>query len=472
MSDTQVAIAQQLTHQQPSLICPNYEFVQLPPTQGQDHTLLPTPIDITFELPAVTYNLAKSEISCNLRVNNIRTNTDAEALGNYNWIHTSFPSFCGHIQFGDAQNRKIVDIPDLDRYCSTVYSPFTPAVDTLTAGKPRLNLPTNLFGSTITGDNNWSPGLDVAIGDAQSNKSGFEPQHLIRSAQSGGALETGGSAMFLRIRIPLGRLGLHTILNQDKDFYFGRIMYLRLQINPANRVCFASGGVDNPTAALVNNGVVNSPGPRLEAMTLFLAVEKNLAIHNDFQLRYNNGGITYFTDNVTAYNRAFIRNDNGQDSINIKINRYYGKKLKYVIWCPYGQDNLNGNNGVRYVVNPPDGITFITNFYTQIDNQRLQQFNINVEEYQHWLLQKEKLKGSSIFDPVAYTRRQFAWIDDFTGSEPYISKPDADCGLALDQERDYRVILQNANPTVAKTLYVYVVASQTLHVKPEMMAYE
>lgn len=470
-SGESIQVSQQLNYQQPSLVCPAHEFVKLLPNQGQNQPITNSRSELVFELPATVYNLKDSIFEILL------TPPTSGGANNYNWFFSDLPNFLYQLQLYDASNTMLVDIMDIDKYCHLSWNVFTRIDDLLSSPSPQSNIPIDLFGPNSTDANNANTSFNFmqnysgSLGSEIGHKLSLEPQHLLRG-------DANSATPVLRIRIPLGRLGLNSILNYDKDLYFGRIMYLRLGIKSSVEILFRSTGVadaaTNPALtplAPVGNIVV-------ENTALYLSTETNIVIQNEIKMKYLNGGLQYNFDNVRSYKQNFAGTANSTDSFNLKINRYHGKKLKYVMWCPYNPTTTTNNNNLRVVITTTDAqnnnnafITNINSFYSQMDNKRLQQFNVSIPNYDHWTIQKNKLKGSCILDPQAYTVRQFVWIDDFSGSDPYVNKPDADCGLPLDQERDYQVYITNGAVDQPKNYYIYVVASQTLLVSPQIMQF-
>ena len=109
-----------------------------------------------------------------------------------------------------------------------------------------------------------------------------------------------------------------------------------------------------------------------------------------------------------------------------------------------------------------------TSYNTNLDGNRIQDFNVDVAENLHWLVNKENLRGSCILDSRMYN-------ETFTHVENFCNKPICEIdltqqqGLSLDTDRIYSF---NCNIKVAAAYkaYMFFVTSRTLVIQGNNIA--
>lgn len=449
-----VEVAQQLQYQKESKICPNYEMVKLVSNVGTELTIQQnSTTDAVFEIPAIVHNLAESVISCKVTI----TATAAKV----HHIYANCLSPVYQIQLYDASNTMLCDVQNVEHYTSMAWGAFTPFDDFINFDKLTDNsIATNSSYHSLMGPaNTTSVKIQNQNADLSAALGIINPAYLISAATTNEAYPV------LNLQIKLGRI-LHSILNYNKDVFFGRIMYLRIVFNNINAIVFDSNALTTP----VTGAALAGKNATLNNLYLYLAAEKNLAISEEIKMKYVNGGLTYHFDDVRGYKYTFGAGNGVLQSIMLKLNRYHGQKLKYVIWAPYNSTEQTTSNYVRTVDSA--GTVETDNFYTQMDQVRLTQFNIAMSTYNDWLLQKDKFKNSCILSAAAYREAQWVWIDDWTGNEPYSKKKHhEDCGLDLSLEKEYQIYATTGTGGSARSYYIYVVCLKSLLVSPQILQF-
>lgn len=241
----------------------------------------------------------------------------------------------------------------------------------------------------------------------------------------------------------------NTILGLDKDLLFNEILILRVVFQGANKVGWNATTATAPVtgaAALASYEITNS--------CVYIAVEQNPVIISESIAKRNSvEGMNLLFPYV--YTNKQSLNGTSQ-SVTLRFNRGNGMKLQKIYHSLFaGTETLNNiydHHNLPDVTGPPAVVRKVKQFYTMLDNNRLQQFNLSAAALDDYLLMKDKLKGSVIQSSNIYQYNWF-WLEDFTVPSNMIDNDvngvESDNivqGLDLSQERKWDFFgVQTAN---------------------------
>ncbi len=395
-----------------------------------------------FEIPANVFNLAQSKLSF--------TMTPASAgAGVANWLPKDTLSM---IQAVQLYTRAGVYLCDL-QYANTYSNLVTPIETKL---EDFLEYP---LGGTTAVESQVSRGLrrSNALGSS-STKTVASPCALRPDATSArvnytekqycepGTLATADPA--LSFQIPLDQFK-QSILACNKDLYVGESLILRITWSAVNRIGFTSTDVTDPSAgaaALANDVAISN-------LALFLAVEQNQAIKSGLMSKVSSG-----FSMMIPYIHGYKTNLNGANqNVSLRFNRGHGQRLLKVVHSLY--NNTETTNTCYDHDNKADAK--VSSYYTSLNNNRNQEFNVDTSAFEDYLLQEKHLKGSVIQDCEMY---QYNWfhMDNWSpmGSDPFNDK----VGLSLDVEQKWDMIATTAN--AQHNHYSFAICQRELSVSP------
>ena len=279
----------------------------------------------------------------------------------------------------------------------------------------------------------------------------------------------------------------NTLLAVDKDLYFNEVMLLRLVWNPVARVAFASSA---PLAAQTaqNNAIIYTAGvpspadttgatvPKAAGATvinnlqMLLAIEENLMIANDIKTKVlSPGGLSLLTPFI--YTSKISLNAATLQTITLRYNWVHGATLLKVYHGVYNTTEALNTIYDHSNVNPNKlAGTKVTSFYTQLNNSRLQEFDLTSASGDEWTQLKDSLAGSSILSSNMYYYKWF-WRENFEHVHPIMDlpmKPDAENlikGLSLDTEQKIDIFL--TTPNAAYNHYSFGITQKLLSISSE-----
>lgn len=434
-------------------VSPKYDTQLLYPLEGTQAVTVTTGGGqmVTFDLPAVPYNLSRSYISL--------LATPAGGT-NYNyWFLNNIPFRT--VQLYTKSGLYIADI----QYCNYVTDIILPATIPfeeysnfargLTDNTANANYHSNIFkNNTATlGIAGAGDQRQVRFGNAGAGTGSSQMVNETAYSIVGGNTT---ATPLVYLHIPLGLLK-HSIFALDKDLYFGSDqLQLRFTFDNSTQYVFnATDPTGNTTGAAAATTI------SMSSVKLYLATERNEEIVNALKAKYLSGGYSILTD----YPHIFMRNlTTGNQVIQLRVNRSHGKYLKKIFHAPF--DNDTGNFWDVY--NRSNiGQVIITSFYTTLDNMRLQNFNVTCSAMEDFLLLKPRLAGSLILDSNIYQYKNF-WCDDWSGVEKLVDdggKEQVENGLPLDG-REYLWAYNGTTAGNALNHYSVVVCSRELAITP------
>lgn len=159
----------------------------------------------------------------------------------------------------------------------------------------------------------------------------------------------------------------------------------------------------------------------------------------------------------------------GLQSVQLHLNRSDGHSLHKIYYAAYGTENIN----TMYDHNNKAGAKY-TSLYTNLDNQKVQDFDINVAQNEDWLVMQDKCVGSLI-SSVDVFRQNAVYIENFSNTlspadrPKYYSDENLVSGLSLKDDYLWNVNI-TAVPATALNHYVYTVCYKTLTINSSGVA--
>jgi hypothetical protein len=238
-------------------------------------------------------------------------------------------------------------------------------------------------------------------------------------------------------RYPLGSFS-GTLFGVDRDFYAGnQEMYLRINAGTGDKIAFTTTGEDTNVSA----GVSSAPPLTINNVYLWLCVEDNLDIVNEFHSKFNTGELKY----TIPYTASFKMPGPASGPVNhtIQLSQQYGKRLKRIMATVW---HRNEKWNTAYDCNNWNGCK-ITSYRTWMNNIPRQDRQLScrspangVFNSDDWLENRKFVaKGSSILNRAHYALNwfhmdQFFEPHDRTSDIPEIN---VDEGLPMDKPHTY-----------------------------------
>lgn len=227
--------------------------------------------------------------------------------------------------------------------------------------------------------------------DASADSLSFtEPLYLSVGAQGNAA---GAGNLAFRFKFPLSEIK-NTIFELDKVIYAGEVLILRIVFEGTNKIAYAGTNAANPTTGATaypiaaQTPIVGFP-LQLNNLTLYLAVERNDAVVSLLRSKVMSGGFNILIPYTTGYSIALT---GGTQTISLRFNRGNGRRLVEVYTTSF--DPTEATN-LAYD-NSNIASAGILNFYTMLDNRRLQEFDLDCSDGDDYMLLEKKLAGSVI----------------------------------------------------------------------------
>ena len=208
-------------------------------------------------------------------------------------------------------------------------------------------------------------------------------------------------AKTLRWLIPMASLR-KTIMAVDKSILFREILVLKIKLARGTDVFYrGTSGVD-PDVGLGAMNVNYS----FDNCALYVAQERNASIVEALNSQTESeAGFSL----LVPYPTTFINDRNGtSQNVTLRLNRSHGQSLKSIKYNVF-------EGGVNNLLYARDNNTFagqsaiVREYYSNVNNNRIQEFNVSCERDEDWMLHKERFK----FTPVQNARiYKLSWMHE------------------------------------------------------------
>ena len=312
MSDTRIKFSGEVDYSKRSAAYGSYKYLRVVPIgQGQAPAIqLGSTVMTQFELPNNVMNLSKSKLVFDLTfatASSVAPGTCLTPITNFNWLYANALTLIDRITLTSRAGTILADIPNCGIFGNIVSAVCTKASDLATKTSFNLTgiLPTTQVAALLkpVGDLvkcnstvNYQVNQSYAPIDAAATTTYYttgicpatayvpyiEPLEVFATAD-------GQSNIAYQINLDAFK---HTLLELNKDIYFGDNLVLTITWQQANKFAFISGAGNAPIAvraAIVANAgvVINSvpigthvplTAPVMNNLSLFVACETNADI--------------------------------------------------------------------------------------------------------------------------------------------------------------------------------------------------
>lgn len=453
-------ISQELDYKKANLIHPTYKLSKVLPLAGSQLQVISTTggQETVFELPAKAFNLSKSFISFTLT-------PPASGGGNFNWFYKDCAAPIRQLQLYTRGGIYLADINELANYTNVIwkaeikqeeflkYDTYYSGLDGGGANRFCVGRGVMLRPSNGLANNTNVPTFAPRPDNSAAELNYTEPQYL----EPGDAANTASPTHNVILSFDMLK---NTIFSLNKDILPNEVLILRVVWNPSTKIYFFKASGTNPSAGTAAAGNVT-----LTNITAFIAVEKNQEIVNQIQNQVLSGGLNVLIPYV--YTQKMNVGVGTAQTVPIRLNRGHGKRLLKIYYAPFNitesaSTAYDHNNDALITGNPP-AAPKIQTFYTMLNNERLQEFDLNSLNNDDYMLLKDKLKHSVIQGSGVYGYNWF-WLDDFTGSEFTTDNTNLETGIDLSVEQKYELYLTTVN--AAYNHYLFAVTQKMLTISP------
>lgn len=469
-----VQISKELDYKKAISSHPTYSYNRVLPLSGSQRTLLNAAggNETLFEIPTMVFNFAKSRFDFDMTVvaNNV--------ANNFTWIYKDVISPIRQIQVYTRAGLYLCDINYFNTYTKVTMKPLTKLADYLNHdvgtyfqnGGVYLKGITTFLHAPLTGENHAAApatGAGPTINsstttqryDGTNSYTDYrEPVYLDNtvSGNDGQVQATANDGWTYKCSIPFERIK-QCLLSLDKDLYFGgEVLILRIVWESTNRIAWVAPNANGATNPLSIAGTPLTNSSIIDNMTVYLAIEKNPAISTTIMNMVSTSGLSLLTDYIYPY--KFNLGPANLQSLSLRLNRGHGRKLKRIITAIFeNQETLayayECSNLTQTGIADVAAVNTVTktlgskvlNFYSLLNNNRLQEFNLDCTVGDDYKYLKPYLDGGVLQNWNIYANNWF-WMDDFTDfNSPIYDDPNLDVGLPLDVEQKWDIYYTTTN---------------------------
>lgn len=450
MTESSSSLSQQLDYKKVNYVHPTYKYNRVLPLSGSQNSIITTAggNEVLMEFPISAINLSRSILKFTLTP--AAGGQNAALVNLYNWIYLDTLSPIRQIQLYTRSGIYLCDLNEVANYTKLVWKTDI-KFDEFICNTVQINGRNSEIISKI----NEVAGANQRPQDSSAVESSFtENKYALQ--QTGGANTVGPIVTF---EIPLKRL-YNTIFSVDKDIYFGEIIIFRFVFNQSSRICWKSVTNNNPTggapAANYNTQATAYDGNiTVSGIELLLRTETNQEIVNQLRTQVLSSGLNILIPYVYTYKNSLV---GGTQTVSIRMNRGNGITLKKIYHSVFnsnetvnqqttGAANFAGrataydNDNRPYISATGDGAVArskVLSFYTMLDNNRLQEFDLNTVTFDDYKINKNMFRGTAIQGMDQYYFN-WVWIENWSGTEELHNHEDTNklTGLDLSRERKW-----------------------------------
>lgn len=427
----------------------------------------------SFQIPAKVLSLKDSYVSLDLSIATTTT-TCAFIAGNLGNIFS-------RIVCTADNNTVLFDINDFHRFNSMICAPSM-KYETLEQECAPIHpfLPSGATALTIAQRNPFNVlvknGRDFAVdnaGVAVSDVDGIPPidrftggttnpasavqthapnynpnsyRHFIQKASSSG----GATAYSLQFR--LKDLLPHTICSLDQLLYFGGSqLQFDFYLNASTYIGFLGGDINGATSA-----PAGLPATDFSNFQFNLCTENNVNTINAVVNKVKNEGLVIHIPYVFGSKTSIVSGTS--HNINQVITKSAGDRLRWIAWSPFYNGAAADLQNSHTLLNCSDATgqgvytNVFSNYNTSLDNIFIKsQSTIDCTKGEHWLYNKNELKGSAL-QGIDALSNDFVHIDSWLGKSLCQYDPSVSDGLPITENHTWGL----TSTTVATSLQHYI----------------
>lgn len=442
-------VSEQFDYSKKIVSAPKYSFSKLLPQSGSQSVSVLTSggSEAVFEIPVGVYNLSESYLTFT-----IAAAQDLNTKYSYAYLNALTP--ISQIQAMTRGGVYLADINNVQNFTNLTVPVLTELNEFLTfptgynaVGMHQMFQPSNQLRTATA-----VSVMAIRPENADASKSYTEMKYIENSAVGNNAAQ--GDIVWT-VKIPLSLIK-HSIFSLDKDLPFKEIINLRIVFGSSAKVYFTGDSQTNPSSA----PVAATEACPITNLTLFAAKQENEAISNGLMNQARSKeGMSILMDWVWG-NKTSISTSTSH-SVTVKPSRAQGQRLKRIYHAVY--DNTESAN-TAYDHNQY-GDDKVKEYYTILNNNREQPFNIDTSNYDDYMIHAQKLKGSCLSDQNIFQYNGMH-ISDFCNSAKPLwlqEKEDQNViqGLSLDQDITWSYFASSTT-SAAYQDYTFVITQREL----------
>lgn len=460
--------ADELKYKKKHLLHPQYQLYNLYPLSGsQTQTItVAGSQEIIFQIPVKCINLSKSFLNFNM--------APAADAGAGVFYYNKCPlQAIRQIQLYTQSGVYLADVYYVNKYLDVAFYAETPnkefaTLETLTGTDIKLKYGISTHKNNIAGTSvgagvyaqrlvTDAAGNIIAAGTANAGTTAVSyNERIYVNAGTGVAADAVNG---INVMFPMKYL-YNTIFNVDRDLYFGEVLQLRVIFDGRDSTYFRANNANDVSAGapLSMDQDIN-----VSNISFYCAIEQDPSIASQLVEKVNTSGLTIPIPFVYSYKTNL---SSTIQSLSLRFNRAHGKKLRRIYHAPY-----NNSETACYAYSRENlgGTKTVSQFYTLLNNERLQVFNVDCTKAQDWMLLRERIKDSTFVGADSYQAKWF-WVDDFTSADPLCEKTSQDVieyssGVDLNSEQKWDAYF-TMNNARALNHYNFAVTEKELLIRP------
>ena len=454
---------------------PSYRYNKNIPTSGSQTFSLgsSSTTNCQFELASNCYNLSKSKIVFDivLPFTSDGSGGDILASSKFNVIHADPLAMFDRIQLYTRSGIQLVDLTSANNF-SKMVSPYITKISELqqrSTGGYTIDPTANTIVAPITQaaaqlvpiqgiqSSNVAAVSSTAVNTGNQRPDGncsnvllSEFRYLFAGATGNNAViatSTTGS-VYLSYQLNLGII-YDTLLALNKDLYWDTNLILSLTFAPHSKFATQTSSLTLATATVTPclSCTVNN-------MSLFLAMETNQDIINQLRNKVQTTGMTLQIPYV--YTQKY--NSGGSATSSSLFQRFNSGMGQRIIKFYYSV--LNGTETALTAFDNSNLTAKLTDIYTSLNNQRLQEYPLNLGKAEDYLFNETNFENSTIISGNIY---KYNWMhcDNFGNGNLTNSDLTEPQGISLAEEKTYTVFVNHA-VAAAYNQYLFTVVQREL----------
>ena len=417
----------------------NYKYLRVVPigSGGQNPILsLTSTTQTQFELPNNVLNLSKSKLCFDV-------NIVANAAGICNNIHGNALSLIDRITLTSRSGVILADIANCHIFGNMVSAVNTKLSDLIS--RTPINTATMTMGghatpATALALSQLTPVTDIIRCNGTANYQvggaglvaftpNTEPVVFYTAAAA--------AANSLTYQIELSAFK-DTLMELNKNIYFGDNLVLTINWNSANKFSF----VTTTTETVVGAGPATLI-PQLSNLYIYTACETDPTIISQLVSSVTNGEFSLIIPFV--YSQKYASAGSSGASMQQRMNSTYGSTLLRTYFSIFVNGEVDLNAYTHTDAN-------ITSYNTMMDGLRLQDYTLTVADGTMWLSNEQNFKNSAM-QSIRQYKNNFVHIDNWCGSSPCNTDDSVLNGLSLDSDRTWSVQTVTVNASYKYYLF-------------------
>ena len=454
-------------------LCPSYRYNKNIPTSGsQTFTLgASSTTNCQFELASNCYNLSKSKLVFDI---SFPATSNAGTTAKYNICHADPLALFDRIQLYTRSGIQLVDLTSANNFSKMVTPYLTKSKELAqrSSGGLTVDATSNAFSGCVnTTASQLVPVQGIqpslvstyavnAIATENQRPDGSAPhvpinehRYLFAGAVGTDDPPTLTGHLSLSYQLNLG-IVYDTLLSINKDLYWDTNLILSITFAPHSKFAFTSNTLTMGGLLVANTA--NCTSCTVSNTSLFLAMETNQDIINQLRTKVQTTGMTlqipyvysqkYLSGAASTSSSLFQRFNSGMGQ---RLIRFYYSAFHNVETAMTAFDNSNR-------------VAKLTDIYTSLNNQRLQEYPLNLAKSEDYLFNEANFEDSCILSSNIY---KYNWIhcDNFGNSNLTNGDLTEPQGISLAEEKTYTVFVNQVAAAYNHYLFTVVQRELVIH---------